>query len=183
MSGIDEAFNVYKNHILDEDKIRLLKSYNLKVTGSVPSVLWELFGALLTGKSGTGSTGADLAGWEVKSAKMGASYEYQYHLNTGAKKLEEDLEVNHLFCSYSDTYTDVTVRVMKGCDLAQYFNKWKPEYQKNYDSKIPSAQRRQRFRRAIPAGYVKTNGILVINIENGSLVERNDSIINQLNEF
>lgn len=182
MSGIDEVFHFYKKHIFDEEKIELLKAYNLKVTGSVPSVLWELFGALLTGRSSTGATGADLSGGEIKSANIGASYEYQYHLNTGADKLEEDLQVNHLFCAYSDIYTDVIVRVMTGHELGEYFKRWKPEYQKNYDTSVPSGQRRQRFRRSIPAGFVKANGVLVLNIQNGELVERNDKIIQQLNE-
>lgn len=182
MNRIDEAFEFYRKHILDKEKIALLKVYNLKVTGSVPSVLWELFGALLTGKSSTGATGADLSGWEIKSAKMGSSYEYQYHLNTGANKLEEDLQVNHLFCTYSKTYTDVNVRAMPGSELAEYFNRWKPEYQQNYDISVPKEQRRQRFRKSIPAGFVKSRGVLVLNIQDGILIERNDEIIHQLDE-
>ncbi|MBU0654001.1 MAG: hypothetical protein KJ914_02595 [Gammaproteobacteria bacterium] len=181
MSGIDEAFQFYQRHILDEEKLGLLKAHNLKVTGSVPSVIWELFGAILTGRSSTGVTGADLSGWEIKSAKTGASYEYQYHLNTGTHKLEEDLQVNHLFCTYSDTYTDVVVRAMQGLELASYFSKWQPEYQTNYDKSVPSTQRRQRFRRNIPAGFVKTNGVLILEIRDGALVERNDTIIVTLN--
>lgn len=181
MSRIDEAFQFYQRHILDEEKLGLLKAHNLKVTGSVPSVIWELFGAILTGRSSTGVTGADLSGWEIKSAKIGASYEYQYHLNTGTHKLDEDSQVNHLFCTYSDTYTDVVVRALQGSALASYFNQWKPEYQKNYDKSAPNDQRRQRFRRSIPAGFVKTNGKLVLEIRGGALVERNDKIINTLN--
>ncbi|SEB11884.1 hypothetical protein SAMN05660964_03651 [Thiothrix caldifontis] len=183
MSGIDDAFQLYKEHIFDEKKLELLKVHNLKVTGSVPSVMWELFGAILTGRSSTGVTGADLAGWEIKSAKMGASYEYQYHLNTGAHKLDEDAQVNHLFCAYSETYTDVVVIAMQGQDLANYFDQWKLEYQQNYDTSVPSTQRRQRFRRSIPAGFVKSQGRLVMRIQNGALVERNDTVINTLNRL
>ena len=73
MSRIDEVFQFYKEHICDEKKLDLLRSYNLKVTGSVSSVMWELFGAILTGRSSTGVTGADLSGWEIKSAKRGIS--------------------------------------------------------------------------------------------------------------
>ncbi|UJS25477.1 hypothetical protein [Thiothrix winogradskyi] len=183
MNRIDETFQFYQKHILDAEKISLLKAHNLKVTGSVPSVIWELFGAILTGRSSTGNTGADLSGWEIKSAKMGASYEYQYHLNTGTHKLDEDAQINHLFCAYSETYVDVIVKVMAGKDLASYFNQWKPEYLQNYDTSVPSAQRRQRFRRSIPAGFVRTNGILVLEIREGALVERNDTIIDTLNRF
>ena len=88
MSAIDTAYNFYARHIYDSEKIALLQEHNLKIPGSVPSVMWELFGALLTGRRGAGNTGADLLGWEVKSAKGTGSFEYQYHLNTGPGKVE-----------------------------------------------------------------------------------------------
>lgn len=183
MSKIDDAFNLYTKHIYDQEKITLLKQNNLKVAGSVPSVMWELFGAKLTGRMGAGTTGADLKGWEVKSAKEGSSFEYQYHLNTGANKLDEDCLVNHLFCSYSETYANVLVRAIRGCDLAApFFNSWKPEYEQNYDSSAPSSERRQRFRRSITAGYVSLHGKVILKIENGKLIEKNDDILNELNE-
>jgi len=182
MSKIDEAFRFYSRHIYDEEKIELLEKYSLKVAGSVPSVLWELFGALLTGRSGAGSTGADLVGWEVKSARQGGSYEYQYHLNTGAEKLKEDRVVNHLFCTYSKTYKDVSVRAIKGLDLADsFFDIWEPEYHSNYDSSAPSSERRQRFRKNVPFGYVEKNGVLILKIEEGALLERHDGIIIEMN--
>jgi hypothetical protein len=183
MSSIDKAFELYARHIYDEAKISLLAEHNLKVAGSVPSVLWELFGALLTECSGSGLTGADLLGWEVKSAKEGGSYEYQYHLNTGAEKLKEDCEVNHLFCTYSETYEDVVVRAMQGKDLAsKFFKFWEPDYLKNYDASVPDSQRRQRFRKSISFGHVETNGVLVLKIENGLLVHRDDTAIPTFNQ-
>lgn len=133
---------------------------------------------MLTERSGSGLTGADLLGWEVKSAKEGGSYEYQYHLNTGAEKLKEDCEVNHLFCTYSETYKDVVVRVMRGKDLAsKFFKVWEPNYLINYDVSVPDSQRRQRFRKSISFGYVKANGVLVLKIKNGKLVYRDDTVI------
>ena len=183
MSSIDRAFEIYTRHIYDLERINLLTQHNLKVAGSVPSVMWELFGALLTERSGSGLTGADLVGWEVKSSKRGGSYEYQYHLNTGAIKLKEDCLVNHLFCTYSETYKDVEVRVIKGGDLAsKYFMHWEPEYLKNYDISVPVLQRRQRFRKAISFGHVKKNGEIVLKIENGKLVFRDDEIITKFNQ-
>lgn len=183
MNCIDRAYNFYKRHIYDEEKIRLLRLYNLKVAGSVPPVLWELFGALLTKRRGTGLTGADLMGWEVKSVRKGGSYEYQYHLNTGGQKLREDCEVNHLFCAYSETYRDVTVKAMSGASLAErYFKKWEPEYLKNYDSSIPPEQRRQRYRKNIPFGYIDKNGIPILQIEDGVLIFRDDTIIPKFNQ-
>ncbi len=183
MSSLDEAYELYVRHIFDEEKIDLLSEHNLKIAGSVPSVLWELFGALLTERSGSGLTGADLVGWEVKSARVGGSFEYQYHLNTGAAKLKEDCEVNHLFCTYSETYKDVAVRVMRGADLAEkYFKSWEPNYLRNYDISVPDAKRRQRFRKNISFGYVEAHGELVLKIEDGIITFRDDSVIPRLNK-
>jgi DNA-directed RNA polymerase alpha subunit len=183
MSSIDKAYGMYIRHIYDEEKIGLLTQHKLKLAGSVPSVLWEAFGAVLTERSGSGLTGADLLGWEVKSAKMGGSFEYQYHLNTGATKLKEDCEVNHLFCTYSENYKDVSVRVMRGSDLAEkYFKSWEPDYLKNYDISAPNLQRRQRFRKNISFGYIETNGELVLRIEDSVITYRNDAAIPALNK-
>src|SRR5471030_1789194 len=81
-STIDNAYSFYTRHIYDEEIIYLLQQHNLKVAGHVPSVIWELFGSILTGRIGNGTTGADLQGWEVKSSTWGGAFEYQYHLNT-----------------------------------------------------------------------------------------------------
>ena len=182
MSKIDNAYNFYSKHIYDEEKIQLLRQHNLKIAGSVPSVLWELFGALLTGRSGAGNTGADLVGWEVKSAKNVGSYEYQYHLNTGAQKLKDDCFVNHLFCRYSETYKDVSVRSIGGEKLAEtFFRPWMPEYERNYDTSAPAGQRRQRFRKNISSGYVEANGSLILKIQEGIIVERHDDVLDRFN--
>lgn len=181
---IDDAFNFYSKHIYDEEKIQLLQKYNLKIAGSVPSVIWELFGAILTGRLGTGaSAGADLHGWEVKSAKERGSFEYQYHLNTGAAKLKEDCLVNHLFCTYSETYKDVVVRVIEGEHLAGlFFKAWEPDYHKNYDVSAPANSRRQRYRKNIPAGYIETHGHVILRIKNGVIVERYDDLLGKFNK-
>ncbi|GFD67923.1 hypothetical protein [Alteromonas sp. KUL106] len=174
MDNIDKAYDFYSKHIYDKEKIKLLREYNLKTAGFVPSVLWELFGALITGKKGTGLTGADLEGWEVKSSVERGSFEYQYHLNTGRPKLIEDCGVSHLFCSYSKDYKNVFVRMMTGEELREsYFDKWLPEYELNYDRSIESTARRQRFRRSIPFGHVSKNGKLVLEIKNTELVYKN----------
>ncbi|MET2845345.1 hypothetical protein ABXV23_01215 [Vibrio owensii] len=183
MSNIDQALSLYLDHIYDINKIQLLRTHGLKVAGSVPSVMWELFGSVLTGRNSIGVTGADLQGWEVKSVKQGGSYEYQYHLNTGAQKLNEDCTINHLFCAYSETYENVVVRAISGEDLrSTFFDVWRPQYVENYNPNIPSNQRRQRFRKSIPYRYVENNGILVLQITNGTLSYRDDEVIARLNE-
>lgn len=183
MTSIDKAYKFYSHHIYDKEKIGMLNKHKLKVAGSVPSVLWELFGALLTERPGAGTTGVDLQGWEVKSAKEGGSYEYQYHLNTGAAKLKEDYEVSHLFCTYSETYKDVVAKAMHGADLADtYFKAWEPDYFKNYNASVPKEQRRQRFRKSISFGYVEENGILILKIQDGKLIYRDDTVIPKFNK-
>ncbi len=183
MSNIDQAFGFYEKHIYDREKFRLLTEYNLKVTGSVSPVLWELFAAILTGQKGRGNVGADLRGWEVKSAANTGSFEYQYHLNTGIQKLQEDSSVNHLFCSYSSNYSEVIVFGMPGIGLGkEYFDKWLPELKANYDANAASQTRRQRFRKNIPRAHIAANGAVILKISSGRLLERNDSVLIELNK-
>ncbi|MBD8180516.1 hypothetical protein IFU25_02265 [Pantoea agglomerans] len=181
---LDEAFSFYSRHIYDEEKIYLLRLHNLKVAGHVPSVLWELFGAILTGRHGKGATGADLQGWEVKSSAFRSSYEYQYHLNTGEAKLLEDCEVNHLFCSYSIDYRDLIVKAIHGSELkTPFFEAWLPEYRANYDRTAVSAARRQRFRKAIPYGFVQMYGRTILEVKAGEIYSRNDILLEEFNRL
>ena len=170
MNNVDRAFDFYSKHIYDAEKIKLLKDYKLKVAGHVHSVIWELFGAILTGKKAEGITGADLVGWEIKSAKKGGSYEYQYHRNAHLEKLDEDCIVSHLYCSYSDTYDSLEVRVMRGSELSnEFFSKWKPDCIKSY-----SNPKNLRFRKSIANGYIQKHGLLVLRVSKGILVSRQD---------
>lgn len=179
MPRIDDAYKIYKKHIYDTDKLSLLAQYNLKVAGSVPSVIWEAFGAALTGQRGTGHKGADLQGWEVKSAVVEGSFEYQYHLNTGASKLDEDCSVTHLFCAYSRDYKSVSVWAIPGCELADtFFDAWRPQYGNNYSATAPASERRQRFRKNVPYSHVAMHGSLILRIEDGKIVERHDNVLN-----
>jgi hypothetical protein len=171
MSNIDRAFKFYGKHIYDAEKIQLLKDNKLKVAGHVHSVIWELFGAILTGRKAEGITGADLVGWEVKSAKEEGSFEYQYHRNAHLEKLDEDCIVNHLYCSYSDEYDGLEVRVMKGNELsAKYFSAWKPLCINKYSNPA-----NLRFRKSIGYGHVKQNGLLVLQVLKGKLVFQEDN--------
>ena len=182
MTQIDNAYDVYASFIHDIERIRMLNKYNLKVAGSVPSVIWELFGSVLTSRSGSGNTGADLVGWEVKSAKFGGNFEYQYHLNTGLHKLNEDCVVNHLFCIYSEDYAEVLVLAMRGSDLAdEYFNRWRPEYSANYNTGVPSSERRQRFRKNVSQNFVVKNSMKILSIKKSKIVFQDENVINLLN--
>ena len=169
------AFDFYQAHINRSDFFTLLKEHNLKTSGSVPSITWELFGSILTGQKGKGGYGADLEGIEIKSAIAGNSFEYQYHLNTGLDKLKEDQVVDHFFCSYSADYQSFQVYFSDGKSLSPFFSNWIPQYLKNYNkaenaTSVEASERRQRFRRSIPFGWVSKNARLVMEVKEGNLV-------------
>jgi hypothetical protein len=165
----DSAYSFYKSYIFRTDLFLLLESRGLNTKGSVPSVIWELFGSILTGQSGKLGHGSDLVGYEVKSAIHGnASFEYQYHLNTGLQKLQEDKTVDHIFCNYSADYKNVDVYLVKGSLLAHKFDAWIPEYEQNYCDRL-SSLRRQRFRKGISRSVVIKLGSLVMKIEDCDL--------------
>lgn len=163
--NISEAYEYYFEHINRTERFNLLSTHNLSIPGSVPSVDWELFGSILTGEKGSNGYGADLENYEIKSAGEGGSFEYQYHLNTGLKKLNEDKKVDHIFISYTRDYQKVTVRLVKGEDLSNTFESWEEGLIKNYSGDRP----RQRFRKSISFGKVKMLGKKIMKINGGKL--------------
>jgi len=168
MLYIAEAFAYYDKHINREERFRLLRKHNLRVAGSIHPIDWELFGSILTGDQGRQGYGSDLNEHEVKSAAIGSSFEYQYHLKGGAKKLQEDKIVQHIFISYSSDYKDLIVRMAPGSAPADIFSAWEPLLEENYRGPV----RRQRFRRSIAYGTVVAKGRIVMEIAAGQLVTR-----------
>lgn len=166
--NISDAYQYYSKHINRTERFELLEEHQLPVAGSVPSIDWELFGSILTGSKGTPGYGADLENYEVKSATEGSSFEYQYHLHGGIAKLEEDMKVDHIFISYSSNYIDVTVRLVKGEDLAAEFESWRTGLIENYSGESP----KQRYRKSIAFGLIQELGQVIVQIEDGVLVER-----------
>ncbi|MFV9507571.1 MAG: hypothetical protein AB4911_23725 [Oscillochloridaceae bacterium umkhey_bin13] len=164
--NIAEAFNYYNRHINRQDRFMLLREHGFAITGSIHPVDWELFGSILTGESGKPGYGSDLSHYEIKSASEKGSFEYQYHLNAGQKKLREDMEVDHLFISYAKDYAEVTVRLVTGDKLLPIFQKWEPSLIMNYDAANP----RQRFRRSIAYGTVVQLGTVIMQIKDHILV-------------
>ena len=169
---IGEAYEFYKKFIYNKEKQALLAERKLHIAGSVPSIDWELFGAILTGDDGKGGYGSDLTKHEIKSSVLGASFEYQYHLNGGIQKLIDDMKISHVFISYSPDYRDIEVRVIKGVALKETFKDWEPGLIENY--KGPN--RKQRYRRSIPFGTVKSDGKLIMRIEHGELVQDESAV-------
>ncbi|WP_420594470.1 hypothetical protein [Deinococcus sp.] len=130
---------------------------------------WELFAAILLKSSKNTETryGHDLAAAEVKSARAGSSFEYQYHLNTGVAKLDAEHTVDHVFVSYEGG--SVTVRLVSGEALRPIFESWREALLSNYEASNPN--RRQRFRKNIPYGVVVREGQVLLSLENGQLIQ------------
>jgi hypothetical protein len=163
---IVEAYQYYREDIYNLRRINLLRSYNITVPGSVSPRMWELFGAILTGKRGILGPGVDLQDCEIKSSMEGASFEYQYHLKTGEAKLLEDIRVNHIFISYSPDYRNVTVRILGGSFLASIFQSWLPGLKARYES----AESNRRYRKNIPYGTVRAHGTVIMQVQEGHLI-------------
>lgn len=164
--NISGAYEYYVNHIYREERFNLLRAWNLPVSGSVPSVDWELFGALLTSRKRETPYGADLGGFEVKSAVDGNAFEYQYHIDGGLKKLNEESLVDHIFVSYAPDYTNITVRLVLGQSLQAIFTNWIPGFEKNY----AGSDRKLRYRKSITFKTVRDLGRVMMIIQNTKLI-------------
>jgi hypothetical protein len=145
-----------------QGKIRLYGARGIPTGAVAMSSDWEVFASMLVKDLGRKlGAGVDLANHEVKSAKSGGSYEYQYHKNTGREKLLRDIEVGHLFFDYSPSLDHVDLRYLHGSELEPTFRKWLEDYPDPYP---------QRYRKGISFGYVKKHGRLLMTIERGEVV-------------
>ncbi len=162
------AYEFYKRFILDysQDKSAIYKQYGFTLQGSIGSKDWEVFAAILMGDRASPGNGADLENYEVKSALLGNSFEYQYHRNRGLEKLQDERAVDHLFVARSSTYQDVEVWLVDRVELIATFDRWLPELQENY-----RAASRQRFRRSVTYRFVTTQGTKLLDIKKGALIE------------
>ena len=155
------AYKYYSKFIYQPEKFQEYKKRGFKV--QVPYQDWEVFGSYLTGEKKQCHIGIDLHNFEIKSAKQGSSFEYQYHRFGGVKKLEKDADSKHLFVSYSNEYKDITVRLVHGTDLNYIFQSWKPGLIQNYKSS------KQRYRKSIPYRVIVDQGEVIMRIKGGSL--------------
>ena len=166
--NVPAAYLFYKQFILDysQNKSAIYEQYGFTLQGSVGSKDWEVFAAILMGDRASPGDGADLENYEVKSALIGNSFEYQYHRNRGLEKLQDERAVDYLFVSRSNTYRDVEVWLIDRAELLTTFDKWLPELQENYRTAS-----RQRFRRSVTYRFVTSHGIKLMGIKNGALIE------------
>lgn len=125
-----------------------------------------MFAAILVNDRAREGDGADLIHYEVKSAVLGSSFEYQYHRNRGLEKLADDKSVDHIFVARSETYTDVEVWLVGRTQMIPIFDRWLPELRQNY-----TAEARQRFRRSVTYAFVKHQGTQLLVISDGTLTK------------
>lgn len=145
-----------------QGKLRLYSARAIPAGSVTMSSDWEVFASMLVNDMGRKfGPGIDLTNYEVKSAKRGSSYEYQYHKNGGREKLAKDMQVGHLFFDYFDNLREVDLRYVHGSAMNTFFEKWLLEYPDPYP---------QRYRKNIPYGWVKQNGILLMTIHDGEVV-------------
>jgi hypothetical protein len=164
--GVGDALQFYADHILRTEFQDILRERGFKVPGSISSVTWECFGAILTGQRKKSGYGSDLAQYEIKSAKLGADFEYQYHKESGQAKLYEDMQVEHLFISYSDDDRDVIVRIVPAHKMTEeFFGLWLPALREAYHGSLL----KQRFRKSVRYKFIEDHGEVVMRIINGEL--------------
>ncbi len=145
-----------------QGKLRLYGARKIPAGSVAMSSDWEVFGSMLVNDLGRKfGAGIDLTNYEVKSAKRGGSYEYQYHKNTGRENLTKDMEVGHLFFEYSDNLREVHLRYAHGSQMKEFFQKWLKKFPEPYQ---------QRYRKSISYGWVKENGTLLMTIKDGEVV-------------
>lgn len=161
-----EAYSFYRTYILEysRDKAEIYGCYGFSLQGSVGSKDWEVFAAILLNDRARRGDGADLENYEVKSAVIGGSFEYQYHRNRGPNKLTGDRAVDHVFVARSETYINVEVWLVERIKMIPTFDRWLPELLQNYET-----VERQRFRRSVTYGFVRSQGIRLLEISAGEL--------------
>lgn len=164
---ISDAYLFYKDYILDyaQGKTEIYERYGFTVQGGVGSKDWEVFAAILMKDKARGGVGADLQRHEVKSATGKGSFEYQYHKKYGLQKLEEEKTVDHVFIARSADYLNFSVWWVDKKDLTPFFDQWRPRLEANYQS-----GEKQRFRRSITASFVRSKGVLLMEVRDGKLV-------------
>lgn len=145
-----------------QGKLRLYSSRGVHSPGAAMSSDWEVFASILVKDLGKKlAAGIDLSQYEVKSATDGGSYEYQYHKNTGKKKLQKDMEVGHLFFDHRNNLRNVDLRYVHGSSMKEeFFKRWLTNYPDPYP---------QRYRKNVPFPWVKQNGILLMTLTDGEV--------------
>lgn len=144
-----------------QGKLRLYTARGVRSPGAAISSDWEVFASILVKDLGKKlAAGIDLSQYEVKSAADGGSYEYQYHKRTGKRKVEQDIEVGHLFFDHRNNLRNVNLRYAHGSEMKEFFSAWLRDFPEPYP---------QRYRKNIPFNWVKENGVLLMTLTDGEV--------------
>ncbi len=145
-----------------QGKLRLYRARDVHAVGKVMTSDWEVFASILVKDVGSKlAKGIDLSGYEVKSAENEGAFEYQYHKDSGREKLEADMAAGHLFFTHKNNLRRVELRYINGHELkTEFFGPWLEAFPDPYQ---------QRYRKSIPFGWVKNNGLLLMKIEDGEI--------------
>ena len=166
---VGDAYAYYVEHILSplNAKKPIYDERNIPMEGVVSFRDWEVMAAILADDRGDASrSGSDLVNHEVKSAKEGGSFEYQYHRNHGLEKLDHDLTIEHLYVIYKAGYLDVDVYSLTAEQFAEVGEAWRPGLIENYRTAS-----RQRYRKNMPRQKVLNQGRVAMSIKGGELLE------------
>jgi hypothetical protein len=163
VAGAEDFYRGIKKEY--DSRRKIYERLQFPLAGTISSRDWEAFVAVLMRDKAKPGHGCDLTRHEVKSAKMGNSFEYQYHRNTGLEKLEGDKQVDHIFVSYGDHYDRIEVRRLKAEQLEGTLEEWRQNIIESYQTDNP----RQRCRHSLSYSFVKEHGEELLVIDNESL--------------
>lgn len=146
-----------------QGRARLYKARGIPLGSVAQPSDWEVLASMIVKDIGRKiGSGIDLANYEVKSAKRGGSFEYQYHKNTGKGKLRKDMECGHLFFEHDNNLKDVKLRYVHGSEMtAPFFRPWLRQYPNPYP---------QRYRKNVPYTWVLQHGVVLMTLEEGEVI-------------
>ena len=154
------AYTFFRNHIYNEDKQQVYLRRGFPLARMIPPHDWECLGAELINENKNGHYGQDLKTCDVKSAVYGQAFGWDFHYVSAIDKINQALELNYIFVTYSLNLKDIEVRVGTGEQFRDFFDKWRNQYA-DYSKKYPT----KRFQRSIPFKAVKERGEIILNIE------------------
>lgn len=158
--NINAATRFYRTYIHNDAFNGICRDRGFTTGGLVSSKTWEIFAAILLETTRNPNNSPDLtSGWEVKSAAMGSSFEYQYHRNEGLTKIHDDMTCKHLFISYEQNYEATIIRRLDGNVLAGFFKGWLPMLREAYKNPLC-----QRFRKNVAYTFVANKGEVVLSL-------------------
>jgi hypothetical protein len=176
---VQEALSFLREELLDPLARQRVIAAQFKLDGNaqISAKQWEIFAAVLLGRDGSSAPGStDLVGVEVKSAKVGGSFEYQYHRRIGAAKLAGDAHAAHLFISYAKDYGEIEVRLLRSKQVHDTILGWKPRLEAAYASSVSH----ERCRVTLPYAMVRDQGQIILSFRDGAVTSSSPGAVADL---